>query len=159
MTQITNCYRTADSRGDCPSNTDAANNLRTPSAETPRQLLDRLRALGVEFQGVEHSRLRVKGWRNLTADDRRAVNEQRAALLALLTAEQHTEPRTPPLAKHEYARFGIYTANGVPTHALGDQFAADVIAGRISRSDAEQMQRQATRDGRGMRAAKPWRSR
>lgn len=129
--------------------------------ETPRQLLDRLRALGVEFQGVERSRLRVKGWRNLSPADQQALNQQRAALLALLTAEQSANrpPDVPRITPADYRALGLTVVNGIVSHSLGDDVAADVIAGRISRSDALEMHRQATRDGRGMRAAKPWRSR
>jgi hypothetical protein len=110
----------------------------------------------VEFR-IEGSKMRVKGWRNLTADDQQAVNQQRAALLALLTQEQQPEPRTPPLAKHEYARYGIYTVNGVPTHALGDAYAADVIAGRVSRAHALELEEQAERSARGLASARTWR--
>lgn len=65
--------------------------------ETPRALLDRLRAAGLEFR-VEAGRLRVKqGWRKLPAEDRRAVNQHRATLIALI-AEQPAavEPVLPP---------------------------------------------------------------
>jgi hypothetical protein len=153
VTQITTSYRTADSGGDSPSNSGVANNLRTPSPETPRQLLVRLRAAGVEFTGVERSRLRVKGWRNLTAEDQQAVNQHRQALLALLRAEQEREPRTPPIAPSEYHRFGIYIVHGVPTHALGDEYAADVIAGRIPRPQAEEAERQKERAARELSRA------
>ncbi|MBS1819292.1 MAG: hypothetical protein JSU08_15260 [Acidobacteria bacterium] len=125
-------------------------------SETPRQLLARLRALGVEFR-VEADRLKVKGWRNLSADDRHAVNHQRTALVALLTQEQRPESRTPPMSPSEYDRYGIYIVNGVPTHPLGDQHAADIIAGRISRSEALELEEQAERSARGLANARTWR--
>src|SRR5690349_23426088 len=118
--------------------------------ETPRQLLARLRAMGVEFQGVERSRLRVKGWRNLTADDQQAVNQQRQALLDLLRAEQEPSFRQIPITPRDYAALGLTVVNGVVTHPLGDQHAADILAGRISRSAAEAMQQQAERSAHGL---------
>jgi hypothetical protein len=113
--------------------------------------------MGVEFQGVERSRLRVRGWSNLPADDRQVVNDRRAELLALLRAEQESPARQPAITPRDYAALGLMTVNGVVTHPLGDQHAADILAGRISRSAAEEMQQQAERSARGLAHAKKWR--
>jgi hypothetical protein len=45
----------------------------------------------------------------------------------------------------------------VPTHALGDAYADDVIAGRIPRARAEETQRETEQAARGLSRARLWR--
>ncbi|MBS1818509.1 MAG: hypothetical protein JSU08_11300 [Acidobacteria bacterium] len=134
--------------------------------DTPRAVLARFRDRGLEFR-VEGNRLRVlNGWRTLPREDRAVIERHRSALIVLVAAEQQNAASTPPappeparpaIAPAEYGSLGLYVLNGVVTHALGDQFAADVIAGRISRSEALDMQQTAERTKRALRNAKPWR--
>ena len=113
--------------------------------------------------------MRLLPWRTLPIDVRAEVKRYRRDLVVLLrepgSGVRAPEPPTPPspptvpttptLSPADYHRFGISVVRGIPTHPLGDQYAADVIAGRIPRQHAEQAEQAADRMALGlMRAAR-----
>ena len=50
------------------------------------------------------------------------------------TSNDAVEPELIP--KPDWPSVGLYLKNGIVTHALGDAYAADLLAGRVSYEDA-----------------------
>jgi hypothetical protein len=122
---------------------------------TPRQLLVALHACGATVTVGTRGELRIEPASAVPSDLADAARQQKDALVAEL--RRPTTQAAPAVTPADYPSLGLYVLNGVVTHALGDQFAADVIAGRVSRATALEMQQTAERTKRALRNAKPWR--
>jgi len=49
------------------------------------------------------------------------------------------EPTPPQVHPRDYAALGIYRRNGVLTHDLGDQYAQDILNGRVTEAEARRV--------------------
>jgi hypothetical protein len=124
----------------------------------PAEVIAEIRKHGATLDITPEGRLRIEPWKSLPLEIRAAVREHRDDLRTLLQAERRKVSKdTSAIGPTEYAAFGLYVVDGVVTHALGDHVAADILAGRISRARAEEMQQQAERSADGLANARTWR--
>ena len=112
----------------------------------------RLRRNGAVFT-LEGKRLRVRPWRSLPAEDRRAVQDQWRAIVAFLRAERaepapapapepEPEPEGPPVAEHDVLE---------ALAGLGDETLARYQSGRLSKAEAYEMTRNWLRQRKELR--------
>jgi hypothetical protein len=108
---------------------------------------------GVRFYLTKRGRPRYDSPRGTIKTEEHAVfREHPAALAALIRGDAPAEPEPPKPApqpvipESDYPMLGLYRSNGVITHALGDKVAADILAGRIPREDAVEMEQRAQQE-------------
>jgi hypothetical protein len=123
--------------------------------ETLTNLLADLRARGVTFV-LDGERLKIRPWRELTADEVVTVQANRPALKQLIRDEATNEteateatPAPQPetvdvvqehsqavtamktLGPEHWESVGVFRINGIPSHRLGDAHAAAILSGAI----------------------------
>ena len=126
-----------------------------PEALTPEvlALLALLDKRGVELELVPGGRMYVEPWEKVTPPERKLLTDNRDAIVASLAAPPPTpsddptkEPEPPTLLRSLWRSAGIYMhrphgmwsneRDCMPTHALGDKHAQQIISGEIPYQDA-----------------------
>jgi hypothetical protein len=116
------------------------------------EIVARLRRNGAVFT-LEGKRLRVRPWRSLPAEDRRAVQDGWKSIVAFLRAER-AEPAPAPAPEPEPEAEGpsVAECDVLETLAgLGDETLALYQSGRLSRREAEYMARNRLRQRKEFR--------
>jgi hypothetical protein len=114
----------------------------------PREAIDAARKQGARLE-LTGQTLHVHGWRALPRDLRLALREHKPAVIALLRDEAAQAKRL-AIPEAAYASLGLVRRRGVWTHALGDQYAADILSGKVSRAEATAGEQRADRQLREM---------